>query len=266
MTGPSTYAGFSAFKVDRPADGVLRLWVDTGAPNNGVTHENHREFGEVWNAVAREDDVRAVVVRGVGGIFCGGGDMSFLPPLVDSHETRRNVYEDIRALVLNMLDCQKPIITSIEGVCSGAGLAVGLMADIPIAARSATLIDTHTIVGLACGDHAALAWPMTIGMAKSKYHLLTATPLTGEEAERSGLVALTVDDADLHARALAVATKVASLPPEGVALTKRALNGWYRMAQPIFEQAAAFEAAGFANDTVRAFAAGQPPALAADRQ
>jgi enoyl-CoA hydratase len=262
MTDLRAYAGLAAFKADRPADGVLRLWIDTGAPNNGVTHEDHREFGEVWNAVAREDDVRAVVVRGTGGIFCGGGDMSFLPPLVDSHQTRHSVYEDIRALVLNMLDCPNPIITSIEGVCSGAGLAVALMADVPIAARTATLIDTHTIVGLACGDHAALMWPLSMGMAKSRYHLLTATPLTGEEAERCGLIALAVDDADLHERALAVATKIASLPPEGVALTKRALNGWYRMAQPIFEQSAAFEAAGFANDTVRALAAGQQPAVA----
>ena len=255
------YAGFSAFKADRPADGVLRLWIDTGAPNNGVTHENHREFGEVWNIVAREDDVRAVIVRGTGAIFCGGGDMTFLPPLVDSHRTRMHVYEDIRALVLNMLDCPKPIVSSIEGVCSGAGLAVGLMADVPVAARNATLIDTHTIVGLACGDHAALAWPMTMGMARSKYHLLTATPLTGEEAERTGLVALTVDDAELHERALAVATKIASLPPEGVTLTKRSLNGWYRVAQPIFEQSAAFEAAGFAGDAVRTLAAGQQHAV-----
>ncbi len=259
MSEPQTYAGLSAFRADRPADGVLRLWIDTGAPNNGVTHANHREFGEVWRAVAREEDVRAVVVRGTGGVFCGGGDMSFLPPLVESHETRRDVYEDIRALVLNMLDCPKPIISAIEGVCSGAGLAVAIMADIPIAARSATLIDTHTIVGLACGDHAAMAWPMTMGIAKSKYHLLTATPLTGDDADRAGLIAIAVDDAELHERALAVAKKIASLPPEGVALTKRAVNGWYRMAQPIFEQSAAFEAAGFAGDTVRALAAPHQP-------
>ena len=80
MTAPAPYSRFRAFKFDRPSSGVLRIWIDTGAPNNGVTHENHREFGEVWRAVAGEDDVRAVVVRGTGGIFCGGGDMSFLRP------------------------------------------------------------------------------------------------------------------------------------------------------------------------------------------
>lgn len=254
MSGPEAYGGFKAFKVDRPQPGVLRLWIDTGAPNNGVTHENHPEFGEVWKAIPAEDDVRAVLVRGTNGVFCGGGDMSFLGPLVHSHATRTKVYEDIRALVLNMLDCPKPIVTAIEGFCSGAGLAVGLMADVPIAARGATLIDTHVMGGLVAGDHAALAWPLLMGMAKAKYHMLTATPMSGEEAERNGLVALCVDDGDLHERSLDVAVKLAALPPEGVSQTKRSVNGWYRLAQPIFEQAAALEAFGFANDTVRALA------------
>ena len=45
MTDPTPYRDFTIFKSDRPADGVLRLWLDTGVPNNGVTHENHPEFG-----------------------------------------------------------------------------------------------------------------------------------------------------------------------------------------------------------------------------
>jgi len=81
-----------------------------------------------------------------------------------------------------------------------------------------------------------------MGMAKAKYHMLTASPLTGEEAERNGLVALCVDDGELHDRSLQVATRLAALPAEAVSLTKRSLNGWYRMAQPIFEQSAAEEA------------------------
>ena len=254
MSGPEPYGDFKAFKADRPHPGVLRVWIDTAVANNGIDHENHREFGEVWKAVAAEDDVRAVLVRGTNGVFCGGGDMSFLGPLVDSHARRAAVYEDIRALVLNMLDCPKPIVTAIEGFCSGGGLAVALMADVPIAARGATLIDTHVMAGLAAGDHAALAWPLLMGMAKAKYHMLTATPMSGEQAERNGLVALCTDDGDLHDKSMEVAVKLAALPPEGVSLTKRSVNGWYRLAQPIFEQAAAQEAFGFANDTVRTLA------------
>ncbi len=261
MSGPAPYRDFTVFKADRPHPGILRIWIDTGVPNNGVTHENHPEFGRIWRAVAEEDDVRVVLVRGVNGVFCGGGDPSFLGPLVDSHRTRATVYEDIRALVLNLIDCPKPVVCAVEGLCSGAGLAVAIMADISVVARSATLIDSHHMAGLACGDHAVMSWPLLMGMAKSKYHLLTATALSGEEAERNGLVALCVDDEELHDRALKVAQRLAALPGDAASQTKRALNSWYRMAQPIFEQAAAQEAFGFAGDTVRMIA-GKPAAAA----
>ena len=200
-----------------------------------------------------------MLVRGTGGIFCGGGDLSFLPPLVDSHRTRATVYEDIRSLVWNIVDCPKPIVCAVEGMCSGGGLAVAIMADVAVASRNAMLIDSHHMAGLACGDHAVLAWPLMMGMARAKYHLLTATPISGEEAAQAGLVALAVDPDQLHDRSLQVAQRLASLPPEAVAQTKRALNSWYRLAQPIFEQAAAQEAFGFAGDTVRQIAgAGRP--------
>jgi enoyl-CoA hydratase len=251
MSQPEAYKGFSAFKADRPHPGVLRLWIDTGHPNNAVTHENHAEFGDVWKAVAAEEDVRAVLVRGVDGVFCGGGDMSFLPPLVESHETRMAVHHDIRALVMNMIDCPKPIVSAIDGMCSGAGLAVGIMADVAVAAESASLWDAHVMYGLVCGDHAAMAWPLKMGMAKAKYHLLTATAVTGKEAERNGLVALSVADAELQQAAMDVAIALTKLPAEAVSLTKQSLNGWYRLGQPIFEQSAALEALGFAGDTVR---------------
>jgi enoyl-CoA hydratase len=255
MSEPAPYRDFTAFKADRPHDGVLRLWIDTGAPNNGITHDNHREFGDVWTAVAAEEDVRVVLVRGTDGIFCGGGDISFLEPLVDSPARRAAVYEDIRALALNMLDCPKPIVTAIDGVCSGGGLAVAVMGDVSIASRSATLIDAHIVVGLACGDHAAFAWPLLMGMARAKYHLLTATALSGDDAAQAGLVSFAVDDTDLPDQSLEVAKTLASLPPEAVSQTKRALNGWYRMAQPILEQAAAMEALGFAGEHVRSIVA-----------
>ena len=88
-----------------------------------------------------------------------------------------------------MINCSKIIVSAIEGPAVGAGLAVALMADIPIAGRSAKLIDGHTKIGVAAGDHAAILWPLLCGMAKAKYYLLTSDTLDGVEAERLGLVA-----------------------------------------------------------------------------
>src|SRR5258708_26024682 len=96
-----------------------------------------------------------------------------------------------------------------HGPAVGAGLVAGLLADVSIAARSARIIDGHTRLGVAAGAHAAIVWPLLCGMAKAKYHLLLCEPVSGEEAERIGLVSLAVPDADLPARAMDVAVRLA---------------------------------------------------------
>ena len=87
--------------------------------------------------------------------------------------------------------------SAMHGPAVGAGLVAGLLADISIATKSARIIDGHTRLGVAAGDHAAIVWPLLCGMAKAKYYLLLCEAVSGEEAERIGLVSLAVDDADL---------------------------------------------------------------------
>jgi enoyl-CoA hydratase len=161
------------------------------------------------------------------------------------HARMMKILQDAHALVMNMVNARKPIISAINGPAAGAGLAVALMADIPIAARNARLVDAHTRLGVAAGDHAAIIWPLLCGMAKAKYYLLTCDPLTGEEAERIGVVALCADDDKLMDKALEVATRLAEGPPLAIRLTKRALNGWLRSAEPHFDLSLAYEIIGF---------------------
>jgi enoyl-CoA hydratase len=122
---------------------------------------------------------------------------------------------------------------------------LAILADISIAARSAKLIDGHTKLGVAAGDHAAIIWPLLCGMAKAKYHLLLCEPVTGEEAERIGLVSLAVPDADLPARAMDVAVRLAEGAPNAIRWTKYALNNWLRAAGPIFDASLGMEFLGF---------------------
>jgi enoyl-CoA hydratase len=82
-------------------------------------------------------------------------------------------------------------------------------------------------------------------MAKAKYYLLTCEPLSGAEAERIGLVSLAVDDADLDARAVQVAARLAEGAPHAIRWTKYALNNWLRLAGPGFDASLALEFLGF---------------------
>src|SRR5690606_3893567 len=108
----------------------------------------------------------------------------------------------------------------------GAGAAVALLADISIAAHNAKIIDGHTKIGVAAGDHAALIWPLLCGMAKAKYYLLTSDVLTGEEAERIGLVSMAVPGEQLLETATSLVRRLAQGSPSALAHTKRTLNHW----------------------------------------
>src|SRR5206468_9101700 len=122
------------------------------------------------------------------------------------------------------IDCPTPIVSAMTGPAVGAGLAVGLLADISIATPQARIVDGHTKLGVAAGDHAAIVWPLLCGMAKAKYHLLLCEPVDGIEAERLGLVSLCVPEGALEERALEIATRPAAAPQPAIRHTNLALN------------------------------------------
>jgi enoyl-CoA hydratase len=165
--------------------------------------------------------------------------------MIDDFDTRMRVWREARDMVYNIINCGKPIVSAINGAAVGAGLVLAILADISIAAKSARLIDGHTKLGVAAGDHAAIVWPLLCGMAKAKYHLLLCETVTGEEAERIGLVSLCVPDEELQRRALDVAVRLAEGAPSAIRWTKYALNNWLRAAGPIFDASLALEFLGF---------------------
>jgi enoyl-CoA hydratase len=140
-----------------------------------------------------------------------------------------------------VVDCPKPIVSAMAGPAVGAGLAVGLLADVSIATPSTRIVDGHTKLGVAAGDHAALVWPLLCGLAKAKYHLLLCEPLDGAEAERIGLVSLCVPEEELEERALAIAERLAAGSQPALRHTKLALNNWLRAAGPAFDASLALE-------------------------
>jgi enoyl-CoA hydratase len=247
----SGYGSYERLKIDWAAPGVLRVTISTPGRLNAVDMTGHRELAEIWRDVDADDAVRAVVVRGEGTAFSAGGDLSMIEEMMSDHAVRTRILREARDIVYNLINCAKPVVSAIQGPAVGAGLAVALLADISVAGRSAKIIDGHTRLGVAAGDHAAIVWPLLCGMAKAKYHLLLCEPLTGEEAERIGLVSLCVDDDEGHDRALEVAGRLAAGAAEAVRFTKYALNNWLRMAGPTFDASLAMEFLGFSGPDVR---------------
>jgi enoyl-CoA hydratase len=244
------YAAYSALRISRPADGILEVVMSTPGRLNAAGHVMHRQLADVWLEVDRDPDTRVAVIRGDGPAFSSGGDLDLVADMAADFAVRTRVLREARDLVYNVINCAKPIVSAMHGPAVGAGLAVGLLADVSIAARSARIIDGHTRLGVAAGDHAAIVWPLLCGMAKAKYHLLTCEPLSGEEAERIGLVSLCVDDDELLDRSYAVARTLASGSQTAVRWTKYALDNWLRLAGPTFDTSLALEFLGFSGPDV----------------
>jgi enoyl-CoA hydratase len=214
-------------------------------------HAGHRELAEIWRDVSADDQVRCAVLRGEGQGFSGGGDLALVQEMAGDFETRTRVWKEARDLVYNVINCDKPIVSAMHGPAVGAGLVAGLLADISVAARDARIVDGHTRLGVAAGDHAAIVWPLLCGMAKAKYYLMLCDPVSGEEAERIGLVSLAVDADQLLPKAYEIADRLAQGSPSAIRWTKYALNNWLRQAGPAFDTSLALEFMGFAGPDVK---------------
>jgi enoyl-CoA hydratase len=248
------YTRYETLNITRrgPADGVLDIQMKAAngkLPTAG--HAGHRELTEVWRDVGADDTVRCAVLRGEGMGFSGGGDLALVQDMAGDFEVRSRVWKEARDLVYNVINCDKPIVSAMHGPAVGAGLVAGLLADISIAARDAKIVDGHTRLGVAAGDHAAIVWPLLCGMAKAKYYLMLCDPVSGEEAERIGLVSLAVDADQLLPKAYEVADRLAQGSQSAIRWTKYSLNNWLRQAGPAFDTSLALEFMGFGGPDVR---------------
>jgi enoyl-CoA hydratase len=210
-----------------------------------ATARLHKELADVWLDVDRDPETRVAILRGIGKGFSAGGDLGMVERITQDFDARARVWREARDLVYNLINCSKMVVSAMHGPAVGAGLVAGLLADVSIAAKNARIIDGHTRLGVAAGDHAAIVWPLLCGMAKAKYYLLLCEQISGEEAERIGLISMACEESQLHEQALEVARKLAAGAQTALRWTKWSLNNWLRMAGPSFDASLALEMLGF---------------------
>ncbi|MGH9068832.1 MAG: enoyl-CoA hydratase/isomerase family protein [Acidimicrobiales bacterium] len=245
------YPEFRHLRFDRRPHGVLVVTIDRPEVMNATNLALHRELSQIWPVVDHDPETRVAVVTGAGRAFSAGGDLSMLAEMTSSRDMVLTQMRDAAAIVHAMVEAEKPVISAINGVAVGAGLAVALLADISVMAESARITDGHLRLGVAAGDHAAIIWPLLCGMAKAKYYLLTSDFIDGREAERIGLVSRCAPDGRVLDVALDLADRLGQGPQDALRWTKRSLNHWLRMAGPAFEHSLALEMLSFFGEDAR---------------
>ncbi len=236
------YQDYQHLLFDKRDNGVLIVTLNRPEVMNATNARMHYELTRVWGTIDEDDSTRVVVVTGAGDrAFSAGGDLQWISDMVGDSDKVAAVQQEAGDIVYNLLDFQKPVISAINGVAVGAGLAVALMADISVMSATARITDGHVKLGVGAGDHAAIIWPILCGMAKAKYYLMTAEFIDGETAERIGLVSVCKPSDEVLPEAMRIADLLAAGSQAAIRGTKQTLNGWMNQARPIFESSLRME-------------------------
>jgi enoyl-CoA hydratase/carnithine racemase len=221
----SRYSHYEALKIevkDRIAVATLNR-PPYNAMNRTLIHEIHN----VWAQLTDDDDVYAIVLTGAGDYFSVGGDvkqMSERPGGDFLHEGEKPYRSRSRDMVNDILNCDKPIISAINGTCAGLAATAALFCDISVMAEDAKILDPHAKVGLVAGDGGAIIWPMLLGPNRAKEYLMRGKAITGIEAERIGLVNYVRPRAEVLPTAMELARELADAAPWSVRWTKLSVN------------------------------------------
>jgi enoyl-CoA hydratase len=238
---PPRWASYEQLTFEHRDPGILLITLNRPDKYNATDETMHAELARVWGDVSADPQTRVAVITGAGRAFSAGGDLAMVERMIGDHQRVSHMVSEMSDMVYGIINCEKPVVSAINGVAVGAGLVVALLADISVCAEDARLGDGHVRLGVAAGDHAAIVWPLLAGMAKSRYYLLTGDMLTGAEAERVGMVSKAVPTEAVLDEALAIAHRLATGSQLAIRWTKRALNNWLKAAGPIFDQSAAYE-------------------------
>jgi len=245
------YSAYRSLLIEK-REGVALLTMNRPEALNATDARLHNEVSRIWRDLGEDPEVRVALITGAGDAFSAGGDFSLIEAMTTDPQVVARNMQEAHDIVYNMLNLDKPIVSAINGVAVGAGLAVALMADISIASERARFTDGHIRLGVAAGDHACIIWPLLCGLAKAKYYLLTSDFLDAREAERIGLVSMVVPHEQLIPKAWEVARKLANGPQPAIRWTKRALNQWLRLGGLVsFDYSLALEMLGFFGPDVR---------------
>jgi 2-(1,2-epoxy-1,2-dihydrophenyl)acetyl-CoA isomerase len=228
---------------------IARITLNRPDRLNSFTAAMHEELKEALNEVA---DARVIVLTGAGRGFCAGQDLNDRAVTSGEHpvDLGMTVETAWNPLIRKITGLPQPVLARVNGVAAGAGANIALACDMVVAARSAKFIQSFSAIGLVPDSGGTWALPRLVGQARAMGLALTGEPLPAEKAEDWGLIWKCVDDEALEAEVDAIAQKLASLPPLGLAAIKEMIrSSWsHTLDQELNHQRDAMRRLGFSED------------------
>ena len=233
------------FKTDGP---IARITLNRPNRLNSFTVQMHAELRDALESLG---DSRVLILTGAGRGFCAGQDLN--DRAVGSEhpvDLGMTVETSWNPLIRTLTTLPQPVIARVNGVAAGAGANVALACDLVIAAKSAKFIQSFSALGLVPDSGGTWVLPRLVGQARALGLALTGEPLAAETAAHWGLIWKAVDDDALDAEVDALAARLASLPPLGLAAIKEMIrSSWgHSLDQELTHQRDEMRRLGYTDD------------------
>jgi enoyl-CoA hydratase len=254
-TAMPDYSRYEFIKVEK-AERVATVTLNRPDRLNAVNPGLHHELMTIWNDLAEDREVNAIILTGAGRAFCAGGDVKGMASgtlaSASGGKAERITAAEGRRIVQNMLDVEQPIIGAINGDAVGLGATIALLCDIIVASEKARFADTHVKVGVVAGDGGAVIWPLLIGPARAKEFLMRGNFVNGADAFKMGMVNYAVAPEQVMAKARELAQELADGPTYAIRWSKLAVNKWLKQqANLILDASLAYEMVTFTTEDHR---------------
>ena len=234
------------FEQDGP---VARITLNRPDRLNSFTAAMHEELKA---AIDEAYDARVIILTGAGRGFCAGQDLNDRAVTTGDHpvDLGMTVETSWNPLIRKLTSLPQPVIAQVNGVAAGAGANIALACDLVVAARSAKFIQSFSAIGLIPDSGGTWVLPRLVGQARAMGLALTGDPLPAEKADEWGLIWKCVDDETLGTEVDAIANKLATLPPLGLAAIKEMIrSSWaHTLDQELNHQRDAMRRLGFTQD------------------
>lgn len=195
------------------------------ATRNALSPQVYAAGIETLNMAESDEDVKAVILTGAGGHFCGGGDLQRL-----AHNRQHDLPQQAAHLdafhqwIEALRSFPKPVIAAVEGVAAGAGLSLMLACDLVIAAENARFVTANSQVGLSPEGGASWHLARALGRGNALQWLWQDTALTAQELLQRGLVQQVVSAGTALPSALTLAEQLAKVPGGVLSSVKELVN------------------------------------------
>lgn len=231
------------------AGAIARITLNRPDRLNSFTAQMHAELRD---ALASLGDSRVLILTGAGRGFCAGQDLNDRAVSSDGHPVDLGITVETcwNPLVRTLTSLRQPVIARVNGVAAGAGANIALACDIVVAAKSAKFVQSFSAIGLIPDSGGTWVLPRLVGQARALGLALTGDALSAEKAEEWGLIWKAVDDDVLDAEVEAIASKLAALPPLGLAEIKKMIReSWsHTLDHELVRQRDAMRHLGFTQD------------------